>query len=175
MNHIFWIPIIVSVLSLIWNYIQQKSIEKIKSENQKNNLIHRIQFEKEFEIYSDLWAKLVDLRNHTRDLRPQLDFIDPNESEKERNIKRFEKLNNSFIVCVNSFEKNKPFYPKIVYDNIAEALKITKREAFGFQRGDKNSDEYWDESEKNINRIIDLTNNICETIRKRIGIVKVQV
>ena len=70
MEYTFLIPTILSVVSLVWNYIQNRKILDLKSEAERKNLIHRYQFEKEFSIYTDLWAKLIDLRNTTASLRP---------------------------------------------------------------------------------------------------------
>lgn len=174
MDYTFWIPVIISIGALFWNFWQQKSIEKLKRENEKANLIHKVQFEKEFEIYNDLWGKLIDLRNHTGALRPQMDSYDPNQSEEERMKERLEKLNDSFNACLASFDKNKPFYPQDVYDKIEKALRLSRSEAIDYQHGDKHSREYWEDSKKNIDEMIDAMEKVCEIMRKRIGLIRIK-
>ena len=106
------IPTILSVVSLVWNYIQNRKILDLKSEAERKNLIHRYQFEKEFSIYTDLWAKLIDLRNTTASLRPVLDTIDSTKNEEDIKKERLEKQYEKLIAVAESFDKNRPFYSK---------------------------------------------------------------
>jgi len=57
-----------------------EKIEAVRSQYAKQQHIHEMAFDKEFEILSEVWATLVDLRNATLGLRPILDYIDPNET-----------------------------------------------------------------------------------------------
>jgi hypothetical protein len=174
MDYTFWIPVVISLLALIWNFWQQKSIEKLKSENEKSKLIHRIQFEKEFNIYNELWGKLIDLRNLAGALRPEVDFIDPDKTSDEIAIEKINKINDAFHSCVISFDNNKPFYPKEVYDEIEKILRLSRREARQFQGGDSRKDDYWEEGKKNIQGIIESMDKVCEIIRTRIGLIRVK-
>ena len=178
MDYKFWIPIVISICAsigaLIWNYWQQKSIEKLKRENEKENLIHRIQFEKEFAIYNDLWGKLVDLRNMTVSLRPQLEFAELGQTEEERIQERLRKLYDAWNACVISFDTNKPFYPKEVYDQIEKAIRISEREAIEYRHGDSKDKEYWESAEKNIKEIVGSMDKACEIIRQRIGLIRIR-
>ena len=54
-----------------------KKTAKIKSALEKEQFIHRLQFEKEFEIYLKLWKKLVDLKDATEMLMPIMDYNEP--------------------------------------------------------------------------------------------------
>jgi len=174
MDYTFWIPVILAIGSLIWNLMQQRSIENLKSKNEKANLIHRIQFEKEFGIYEDLWAKLIELRNSTGQLRPILDYIDPNQTEEERKTERLKKVDKAFTACLLSFDKNKPFYSKEVYDEVEQTIRTVKKEVIEYQHGDVSDRNYRDQSEKNLDKIVSLIDNTCEIIRQRIGIIKVK-
>lgn len=174
MNYTFWIPVIISIFALYWNYRQQLSIEKLKRENEKDKLIHRIQFEKEFEIYNELWGKLVDLRNQTVALRPEFDSLDPNKTKEEIEKERLMNLNEAFSACIISFEKNKPFYIKEVYDEIEKAIKLSRKEVNQLRYGDNKTDEYWKKAEQNIAELIASIDKTCEIIRHRIGLIRVK-
>jgi hypothetical protein len=180
--------LIISILGIImigfgflkWYYKTQYYNDKIlknESENLKNNKetsIHKIQFEKEFLIYNELWKNLIGLRNYTSSLRPQFDIIDPKESEEERKKSRLEKFNIAFTDCVNTFDNNKPFYPKEIYDEIDKTIRLARKEVREYNRGEKYSKEYWENAEKNIEEIINSTNIVCEKIRQRIGLIKIE-
>jgi hypothetical protein len=152
-------------------------ILKNESENLRNNKevsIHKLQFEKEFLIYNELWKSLVELRIATVLLRPQGEVINKIKSEEER---RKEKLNNidlAFKACVNIYEDNKPFYPKDIYEEIKKVIKITNKEIIQFVRGKSYTDEYWENAEKNITEIINSIDVVCEKMRERIGLIKIE-
>jgi len=172
-NYAFWIPVSISIIALFWNYFQHRSIEKLKQENEKARLIHRVQFEKEFEIYSDLWSKLVDLKQQTIALRPHLDYVDPKKTEEEISQERLKRLNESYMACVFSFEKNKPFYAEKVYNKVKEAIQLSFKESIEYNSGDKRSREYWKNAEENIQEFIKIMDSTCDLIRQRIGLLEV--
>jgi hypothetical protein len=174
MNYTFWIPIIISVGALFWNLYQQKSIEKLKRENQKSNLIHKIQFEKEFKIYEELWRNLIELRLQAGSLRPVVDSYDINESKEERKKMRLDKFVIAFNDCGQTFENNKPFYSKKIYDEISKVIKLARKEVSEYNRGEQYSKDYWENAEKNVAVIIESTDNVCERIRERIGLIKIK-
>jgi hypothetical protein len=173
-NYAIWIPSVLSIIALLWNYWQQKRIEELKHENERTNLIHRVQFEKEFNIYNDLWGKLIDLRNITGDLRPEMGYYDTSKTAEEIAREKLVRINEAFQACVISFDKNKPFYPKEVYDEIEKVLRLSKREATQFQYGDSRKEEYWEEAKKNIQEIIKSMDNACDIIRTRIGLIRIK-
>ncbi|WP_172426941.1 hypothetical protein [Flavobacterium sp. ACN2] len=162
-------------------YVKTQIFNDLILKNESNNLkhnkevsIHKLQFEKEFLIYDKLWKSLVELRTNTALLRPQAEVINTTKSEEEI---RKEKLNNidlAFRNCVNIYEDNKPFYPKDIYEEIRSTIKITNKEIIQFVRGESYTDEYWNTGEKNITKIINSIDVVCEKMRERIGLVKIE-
>src|SRR5690349_14807451 len=96
MNYTFWVPTIISIVSVVWNYIQSRKILKLETEAEAKRLIHKIQFEKEFSIYSEMWGKLVDVKNATAELRPVMDQRDSGKTDEEIRADRLIKLQTSF-------------------------------------------------------------------------------
>lgn len=169
LNLAFLIPILITIGLAIWNVYQQIRIETLKKEHEKQLHIHRLQFEKEFEIYNELWGKLIKLRNTAALLRPQFDYKDPNKSLDEVIKERLDNVIENGNQAVDSIEKNKPFYAEEIYKILIEIVKLTKKEIIEVQYGDKSQSEYWEDGEKTLNTLIKLTDNVCNTIRERIG------
>lgn len=161
----------------------QKELEQLKHEMNieisrigniagKKLFIHTVQFKKEFEIYEELWAKLVELRISTQSLRPILDAYDRNESEEDRKKRRI----NDFIEKFNDFsivvEKNRPFYPEDTYKIIKEIAQVARREQieYRFMKGEIGD---YEKAESNIKIILDKSDEVCESIRRRIDSVYV--
>ena len=83
MDYTFWVPTMISLVSIVWNYVQSRKILKLETEAEAKRLIHKIQFEKEFSIYSEMWGKLVDVKNATAELRPAMDQRDSSKTDEE--------------------------------------------------------------------------------------------
>ena len=169
----YWIPIatsfLISIVLAIWNYKQQKGIEKLKKENEKQLHIHRLQFDKEFNIYSELWSKLVDIRAIIVKLRPEVDSIDPKIGYDKTIENRLDEANKIGNNIIDSIEKNKPFYAKNLYNELSKIIKLLRTEMFEVRHGKDNTVEYWENGKKNREEFFQITDVICETIRERIG------
>ncbi len=50
---------IIAIGSLVFNFFQNQKIERLKGAIEKDVNVHKAQFEKEFEILSILWSKLI--------------------------------------------------------------------------------------------------------------------
>jgi hypothetical protein len=172
MEYTFWIPTIISIVSLIWNYSQNKKIIRLETEAEAKKLIHKFQFEKEFSIYNDLWAKLVDLRNAAASLRPIVETVDISKTEQERRTEKLNTLQAKFNEVVRVFEYNRPFYAREIYKEVEKVLRTSRFEATDFHLLDSTTKEYWEQGEKNIKTITDSVDRVSDLIRKRIEFVE---
>lgn len=172
MNYTFWIPTVISVVALFWNYVQSRQIIHIQTKAEGKRLIHKFQFEKEFSIYTELWTNLIDLRNAAASLRPIADFVERGKSEEEIRKERLEKWNTAHNVLVKIFQYNRPFYSREIYIETENVIKTASHEAIAYSYPDKRNKEYWEEGERNIKLISDSVENIFTLIRKRIEFVE---
>mgnify|MGYP001806191829 CR=1 FL=1 len=175
MENSFWIPTTISLVSLFWNYFQSRKILNLETEAQRKTLIHKFQFEKEFTIYSELWAKLVDLRNSTLALRPSGELIDPSKTNEERRVEKLKFVWQMMYELCETFEKNRPFYAKEVHKEIDEMIKVSKFEAVNFQHGDNRNRQYWEDAESSAKKIVESMEKLSNMIRKRIEIVETKL
>jgi len=163
---------------LLWFSKTQKfNDEIIKNEskkilNDKSVVIHKVQFEKEFNIYSELWANLILLRNATQSLRPGFESYDKSQSIEERKKIKIQDFFDSFNKCVISYENNKPFYPENIYKEIESVLKTSRKEAIEFEMMSPIESDYFKNAENNMDEIIEKIDIICIKIRDRIGLLK---
>lgn len=145
-----------------------KASRQLQSELDKGVHIHKVQFEKEFDLYSQIWAQLVEVKWKVLSLRPSFDRVDPSETEEERIKRRLTEFAESFNPFVSLVEKHRPFYPPNVYDALMNLIKISHSEAIGFEYKDRKWAEYWKEAGENQENILRLIDEICEAIRQRI-------
>ncbi|MBP6468904.1 MAG: hypothetical protein KBE23_03090 [Chloroflexi bacterium] len=135
--------------------------------------ISRTQYDKEFEIYLELWSLLVDLRRAVLGLRPTVDSYDPEESEDERKKKRFEAFKESFYKFKDAVEKNKPFYSIEVFAVIDEFLDTVYSEGWDYIESEKRDRDYWKAALENRKIISQQVDNACEAIRHRMNSISI--
>ncbi|MCZ8070310.1 MAG: hypothetical protein O9311_08140 [Cytophagales bacterium] len=155
-NNELLVPVVLGVVSLIWNYFQSKRLQKIELEARAKKVVHKFQFEKEFETYKELWPRLIDLKESVG--KTLVQSSPTRESLKEVEI--------NYHLVRDFFERNKPFYPHSVYQHIADLLVMFS------------SDLFWrvvatpEESERQrlvFTRAIELIDVIADKIRDRIN------
>ena len=147
--------------------------QRLKSELDKGLYIHKVQFEKEFQIYEELWAELVELRKATLTLRPAFDMVNPKESEEDRKRKRLIRFSDSIGAFIDVTDKNRPFYSEDVYESMGNLWKLAHSESVQYKHSDPYSDSYWEKAQENRDTILTEIDKCCEMIRQRIGEVRV--
>lgn len=173
-NFQFCISILISTALAIWNFNQQKKLEGLKRDKDKQLIVHKLQFDKEFSIYNEIWNNLVGLCNIISQLRPEGDIQDSNRTYGEvisERVLRAIEIGNTTITIV---ENNKPFYSKRVYTQLQSIIKIIKTEIIATQHQNINSEEYWISGAINVERLVTLNNQVCEEIRNRIGSIEMK-
>jgi len=143
-----------------------KLIEELRKKSEMDIFVHSIQFEKEFNIYENLWKEITKLTYIVNSLRPFWDTQDI--SKMEIKNERINKLFDELREIGTMFEINRPFYAPEIHKSIRKLLDVCKREGTQFYSFDLNSDNYWDYRDKNLNEIDACLSEICDTIRARV-------
>lgn len=91
-----------------------KELERIKVLNEKSIFVSNLHFEKEFQIYLELWENLFNVINATDMLFPKIDIHSQEEEQKElsERHKLFTENYNSYSKTIIKYA---PFYSKDMY------------------------------------------------------------
>ncbi len=145
-------------------------IEKYKAELEQKKLVSRIQFEKEFQIYIELWKKLFDVGRATLQLRPIYESVQADKTNDEIKLEKWRKFADAFNAFRDEMEYNKPFYDKVVYDKLSRLRELVHLEStyFRHDRPGEDFQRYWDTALKNRDAITSIIDEACESIRARI-------
>jgi len=148
-----------------------RALEHTRTESTKHVLVHRLQFEKEFTVYTELWAALVELRRATLALRPVMDRYDPNEPEAERKERRMTPFVDAYNALLNINDKHEPFIAERIHRICNDLLGLARGESLSYIELSAKDDSrrYWKESEQNAKALVEKINAICGAIRDRIG------
>ena len=151
-----------------------KQLESLKSKLGKKNTVHKLQFEKEFQLYGELWKTLVDVRK-TVVITPTLDIMPKSKSPYEVYRERYEIAVEAFNKAKNLFEDHRPFYHDDV-STITRELLSQCRENIGsvgrmLEFGNFD-DELHDKADELLKKVPDAINKIEEAIKRRIGLLQ---
>lgn len=149
------------VISLFWNFINAKKLNDLTAITTKNVFIHKLQFEKEFEIYQKIWDKLISIKFDIHSFKVR---VYQNEIPKEE----IEELWNDVISDFKEFElihfANEPFYSKKVTDSlnaIGDRFSKLNNYVLNTPFEDNNMKTHLDKFEL-------LVSDVCNEIRNRI-------
>ncbi len=149
------------------------ALEKVRAFSEKDLFIHRLQFEKEFSIYVELWGKLIELKRATSFLRPIIDYVIEGETEEERKKRRLEEFGKAFTDVNGVFQKSRPFYSEEVYKSVNEIIQIANSEGAQYKFSDSIRFDDYEKAEKHVTLINERIENVCNSIRERIKTVLV--
>jgi len=147
---------------------------KIDAEIQNSIYISQKQLEHEYTIYQEIWTSLIDLKRATMDLRPMMDYVDPNKKKEKilfEKLSFFSKKYNNFVGLIH---QHKPFYPQTVFDALDNVCLKCRHESIDTEYIDRKNSEYYKEAELNRKEIISLINDTCTIIRSRLEEVRVK-
>lgn len=170
------IGFIATIVGFIrWYFRTQKySDEILKNEadkylKDKSLVIHSLQFEKEFNVYIEIWSHLISLKEATQNLRYSYESSPPLDSV----IRSFTNVFiDTYEKSLKSFEHNKPFYPEEIYNSINTILKGIRNQVIDLHETQNVDIGNSENAEKNMDVIIENIDEVCLKIRDRIGILR---
>lgn len=145
-----------------------KELADIKSSLSKEQFIHRLQFEKEFKIYSNLWEKLIRLKNSAELVTLHDALRAKGEPRKEFESQMVIKLMDNIINVQRTIEDNRPFYNEEIYKNALRIIELTKTFLGRPKDLGEEKIEHLSKLVKGESQIYKIINDIELAIRKRI-------
>lgn len=150
-----------------------KLLESTRAELSSQINRHGFRYEKEYEVLNDLTALLVDVRDASLNLRPELDFKDPHKSEDDIKIERLQRLYQARRELYVVREKKRPFYPDEIYQSILSVEKVAHIESIQYQYDDPFADknfrrDYWEKAASNQKEITHKAEEAMSKIRERV-------
>jgi len=153
---------------------QDKQLASLKSQLEKKNTVHKLQFEKEFQLYTELWPALYDVKSKSV-ITPIVDAMPEGKSSKEVYEERFKSAADAFNRANALFIEHRPFYHEDVSDATEGILGECKTYILKVKR--KLSDEEidsktYDAAEELFTKLSGAMDNIEKKIQKRIGLLQ---
>ena len=131
-SNIIWSAInsgLIILITFIGSFIVNRNLENLKSSLSKERYIHKMKFEKEFDIYQNLWKELVVLRRSIFTLFiPSYLFVPFNpEAENKVEVKKLERFRTVLKKATLTIEDHTPFYNEKVFEYATEVVKLSRK------------------------------------------------
>lgn len=107
----------------ISNYKSKLDLElnRINSLNEKALYISKVQYDKEFEIYQDIWEKFFDCFVATLNLYPSFENVPTDDTEKEKWIDtKYKNYSEKYNLYSKTIDRYAPFYKEDFYHSFVE-------------------------------------------------------
>jgi hypothetical protein len=122
-------PIVVGlIVAVIGKFWVDSRIEKLKCSISERLFGHNLLFEKEMNIYQDLWGRLEKLRVSIA----QMNWPFVPERPEDFKEGKLQDLIENFEIVNNAINKNKPFFAPEVYEEVQGIIRIAIGEMRAF-------------------------------------------
>ncbi len=143
-------------------------VEQLRSELSRQTYVHSLQFKREFEIYSELWPSLLNVRQAAQLLRSYHSDLVAGHTVEHRDTGIAEWRTVSARLC-SSFQAHAPFIPQRVADKIQNLTDAIEQLGHQSLRG-QTDQEYWDAVVGSDDKLAAAVDEAISAIRSRIGL-----
>lgn len=133
--------------------------------------IHQFRYQREFEILLQLSEKIVELRDATVMLRPESEYVDPEESEEDRKRRKLARYTTASRDLYQLYEPRRPFLPDSLLESLRVLDQVAWREVVQFRHraphGENYDPKYWESALENAAKIQTAADAVLGAIRDR--------
>jgi hypothetical protein len=154
-----------------------KLVEKLREDGQKRILVHRVQFETEFQAYREVWEAIAGMVVAALQLRPILesgvDFSAPEEVRRNTKLERFAATANCYLDVARRYH---PFLAREVDQECERLFKLLQQESIDYQYAKEDRvgvQKYWESQKENHAMIEKQARIVADSIQRRIGLLEV--
>lgn len=136
----------------------------------------KARFDFRTKILREVWEAVFLTKSLAANLTPEMDFnVDPSESQQQRRDRLLPVFYKAHLEAKRILRFNKPFYPVALHDMADKVLLESFMQARFFQQTTPQEGaagylrDYWERSEKNISAINELSDKLCDAIRRDVN------
>jgi len=152
-------------------------LEALRTQNSKHELVHRVQFETEFNIYREMWTELTKWRTSFRAYRTMMSGPPVKNEHREALAKVFHETYGELDELYKKLLAFKPFVSGQVHSKLESILQQYDSEMFTYwtMRETPKPQGWFEEREKALDHLQKiLFEDLAQTISGRIGLLEVR-
>ena len=146
-------------------------LESVRAAIESRLGIHQFRYQREFAILVRLSKKVVELRDATTMLRPESEYVNPDESEDERKRRKLARYTSASRELYQFYEPRRPFLPETLLKSLRVLDQVAWHEVIQFRhRSPQGADydpKYWENALENAAKIEAAADAVLAAIRQR--------
>ena len=146
-------------------------LESVRAAIESRLGIHQFRYQREFAILVRLSKKVVELRDATTMLRPESEYVNPDESEDERKRRQLARYTSASRELYQFYEPRRPFLPEALLKSLRVLDEVAWHEVIQFRhRSPQGADydpKYWENALENAAKIEAAADAVLAAIRQR--------
>lgn len=152
-----------------------QQIASLQSKLQRKHTVHKLQFEKEFQLYGELWPALFDVKSKSV-ITPTLDRKQEGQSFYDLYDNRYTEARDAFNKANKLFNNHRPFY----HDDVSKITRNILGQCRGYIRDvgrmlsseEKDNSELFDKADELLKKLPEAIDEIEKAIKGRIGLLQ---
>jgi len=151
-----------------------KQLASLESQLGKKSTVHKLQFEKEFQLYGELWPALFDVKSKSV-ITPTLDRKQKGQSSYDLYKNRYTEASDAFNKANKLFNNHRPFY----HDDVSKITRNILGQCRGYIRdvgrmlsSEKDNPELFDKADELLEKLPEAIDEIEKAIKLRIGLLQ---
>ncbi len=163
------VALTVAGITLFFQARQNSTLERTKAQLQQMDFIHRLQFEKEFSIYEELWKDLFSVHEQLAQYLTK--------TRSTTDVRILNQLTVDMFRVAQDFHvkvaKNKPFFSSEIYKQIVEFdVIIYQIPIVVYHDKDSDPQKYIEQISKHSQKLSVIMETVSDLIRSRIALPK---
>ena len=150
-----------------------EELERIRGELEKTIHAHRIQFETEFKVLSEIWKNVAAVRQTMGGVRPTGDIVNPDEDPKERLQRRLKLFQQAFHELIQAVDYHGPLYPENIHKELSAAIQIARYEESDVLLNSSDDPGWHSRGRANFEEFLKCADRISDLIRARLAAIRV--
>ena len=134
--------------------------------------IHQFRYEREYDLLSQLSEKVVELRDATQMLRPEAEYVNPDENDDDRKKSILSRYTAASKDLYRFYEAKRPFFPESMLSALQSLDQAAWREAIQYRRrapmGEGFDPNYWDNASANAAKVQGAADEVLSVVRIRV-------
>ena len=145
-------------------------LESVRAAIESRLGIHQFRYQREFEILVRLSKKVVELRDATTMLRPESEYVNPDESEDKRKRRKLARYTSASRELYQFYEPRRPFLPETILKSLRVLDNVAWHEVIQFRhrspQGEDYDPKYWENALENAAKIQAAADAVLAAIRQ---------
>lgn len=134
--------------------------------------IHQFRYQREYDMLLQLSEKVVELRDATVMLRPESEYVNPDESDDEGKRRKLQRYTAASRDLYQFYETRQPFFAESMLGALRELDQVAWHEVIQYRhrspRGEGFDPRYWENAAENAAKVQAAADLVLLAIRARV-------